>query len=309
MVFTRDLDPDEHVYANPLSSFIQQAGKASRRVFTRLMKKIKQKARERQTRKRHRTPSFVQVPPCPDRRGTSSPTLCDYKAPDTSSHHMTKGSKTVKLYRHQEGNRSYESMSQINPLTRLYVTNPDPTSPVTADDLSTRSNIALKRARRKLPPSHLFRISSGPSRTNWPLEDIPEESIQEPILESTIAETESQDWSLTVGSAQKWQHIDELWFTPTSAETARSPSVPSSNQDQVFAPPTSLPPSSAMYSQSPKGSHFSSEFHPSVIAPIRTLRPTRYRIANLPPRIPSLYFRAGSPFADGDLPWNQTSQF
>lgn len=314
MVSTRDLDPDEHVYANWVSDLIQQVGKALRRCLSQLLKEAKSKVRARWARRKNK-PSFVQLPPWQYRRRTPSPKLCGHnyhQVSEISSHQETKSPDSSNIYCRPQVNKSSESMPQINPLPRLYVTNPDPpTPPATDDGLSTRSNISITKYGGHLPPSNSFKVASCSNRLKktsrtgrprGPLENIPEE----PIPASLSAGTEIPGLLLSAQGTQVQRvgHIDELWFTTIPAETPGSllvSSSSSSRQDEVFAPSTWLSPSLHVHPQSSEGD----PPHLSAIAPIRSLRPSRSRRLSFPPRIPSLYFRAGSPFADGNFPWDQ----
>lgn len=309
MVFTRDLDPDEHVYANPVSNFLQQVGKASGRFLSKVLKRIKHRVQARQARKKYRPPSFVQLSPSHCGRRSPSPELHTYHEPlveETSSCQGMRKPESSKIYSHREANKSYESMAQINPLTRLYVTNPDEPTPRTAvDNWSDSSCISTTRAKREitLPTSFKKKFRSiRPSRPRRPLENIPEES--------TSTNFGSVDLPPSVESVppQRVHNIDELWFTTSSTDAQGSYpmcSSPYSSQDPVFTPSASLSSSYAAYLRPPGEETTCENSRMGIDVPIRSLRSSRGRRLSVPPRIPSLYFRAGSPFADQNLPWNR----
>lgn len=311
MVFARDLDPDEHVYANPVSSFLQQVGKASGRLLSKAVKEIKHRIQTHQARRKHRPPTFVQLPPRHCERSGPSSELRDYNYPpvtDTSSCRGIRKPEFTNIYRHPEGNKSYESMAQINPLPRLYVTNPDVQRPRTAaDNLSDSSSISVTRNKGHIQRPTSFKRSPRPiqpSRSNRPLADIPEEPIS--------ANFDCVDLPLSLEGTpfQRLHNIDELWFTASSSETPESASMyfsPYSNQGPVFTSSASLSSSQAACSKSQNDIIPLKNSQLDIDAPIRTLRSSRGRRLSFPPRIPSLYFRAGSPFADQNLPWNRLS--
>lgn len=314
MAFSQDLDSDEHVYANPVSSFLQHVGKASGRFLSKAVKEIKHQIQARKSRKMHHPRSFVQLPPRHCGRKTPSPEVPDYNRPlvaDTSSCQETRKPESTNIYHHREGNKSYESMAQINPLTRLYVTNPDVPTPRTAEDnLSISSSISTTRSNGHIKqPTSLKRTLRPirPSRSRRPLADIPEE------FSSTDFGSVDLPLSVERTPPQRVHNIDELWFTVSSMDMqGRSPPVFSSlylNQDPAFTPSSSFSSSQAACLQPPEPAVTPTNSRTGIDAPIRTLRSSRGRRLSFPPRIPSLYFRAGSPFADRNLPWNRLNNF
>jgi hypothetical protein len=312
MVFTRP-HPDKHVYANPLSDILQQVGIGLTGFLSELLKRAKLKFRARQARRKDKSPLFVQPSPWHQRRRTPSPKLRDSNYPQVPGQ-GTIAPYSFNIYRGPQANKSYESMPQINPLPKLHVTNPDsPTSSAMDDGWSTGYNISIPDSRGHLLPYNSFTVAPWPrlkktsrvhrhGRPRRPVENITEASITG--LDSSGADSLELPISTQGMNAHRVGHIDELWFTTVPAETPGSPLVcssPSSSQDHVFRSSTWLPPSWLVNLQSIEDD----SPHLSVVAPIRGLEPSTTRRFSVPPRIPSLYFRAGSPFADGNFPWNQ----
>ncbi|OOQ89015.1 hypothetical protein PEBR_10270 [Penicillium brasilianum] len=313
MVFTRP-HPDKHVYANPLSDILQQVGIGLTECLSELLKKTKSKFRGHLARRKDKPPSFVQLPPWHQRHGTPSPKLRDSNFPQVPGRGTT-APYFPNIYRGPQVNKSYESMPQINPLPKLHVTNPDPpTSPAMNDGWSTRPNISIPNSGGHLLPSNSFTMAPWPNRLKRPnrvrrhgrprspLENI----TKAPITQLNPSGTDCLELPISTQgmNAQRVRHIDELWFTTVPAETPGSPLVcssPSSSQDHIFTSSTWLPPSWHVNLQSIEDN----SPHMSVVPPIQSLGPSTTQRFSVPPRIPSLYFRAGSPFADGNFPWDQ----
>lgn len=311
MVFSRGVDPDEHVYANPVSSFLQQVGKASGKFLSKLVKEVKYRVRARQARKKHRPPSHVQLSSQPKGRRSPRPEPGNYdshRLQDTLSRHRKKGSTPAKLYHSQQRSRTYESTSQTNPQTMLHSTSPGlPMSHPTTEGQSSRSSISITETTRQIPQATATKSSLRRSRPNWPLKDIPEVLMPGSIT----VRTERLDLPLSADDvhARGVQHADELWFTSMPAEIPDSPLfslTPCSSQDQDSASSVSLPLTQHVNPQASGRNFTSPDSHQGVVAPVPSLKPSRSSGISCPPRIPTLYFRPGSPFAGGNFPWGQT---
>ncbi|KAJ5177227.1 uncharacterized protein N7482_003104 [Penicillium canariense] len=138
MAFKGDAHPDAHVYANPVSNVLQQAGKASQRLLSMMSKKARRWFKARSRRKYGMPPGWEPV----SRQGRSNLARRRTPSPEPSSQRVNRSRRSVHP---QDGRR-----------VRFRLPNPDLSpSSSTVDQQST------------IPPSLL---RSNPSLVNIELE-------------------------------------------------------------------------------------------------------------------------------------------
>lgn len=309
MAFIRDVDSDKHVYANPVASFLQQVGKASRRYLSKLVKELKTKVQARRGCKKDKPPSHMQRSPRPKGRQYPPPEPCNHKfhpVRDRLYRQRTEGPELTSPHRRSQRNRSYESISHRDTLTILQATNPGlPTIPATADGQSTGARTAITKAIKQIRPNDATKDSLYPGRPRLSFKDIPEVLMPGSIA----ARTEQLGLPFCAANmhAREMQDKDELWLSTIPEELPGSPLssfTPRSSQDQDSVSSVAFHPTQPVKSQISERQKFNSQgSHLAVNAPILGGRPFRSTRMKFPPRIPSLYFRPGSPFAGGNFPW------
>ena len=251
----------------------------------------------------------MQRSPRPKGRQCPPPEPCNHEVHplrDRMYRQRTEGPELTSPHRMSQRNRSYESISHRDTLTMLHATNPDlPTIAATADGPSTGSRTAITKAIRQIPSDDAAKGSLCPGRPHWSFKDIPEILMPGSIA----ARTEQLGLPFYADNmdAREMQQIDELWLTTIPEELSGSPlssCTARSSQDQDSISSVAFRPTLTVKSRISERQKFTSPG--SNLAnnpPILGVMPFRSTRMAFPPRIPSLYFRPGSPFAGVNLPW------
>ena len=233
----RDTRVEYHVYANPASQLLHQAGQASKRQISRFGKGIRRSS-QRLTHcgKCRRRPSlmvFLKLPVTRDSRvleseqeprlksGPDSLAPCPALALNTDSISCLPDDKLTRLRRE---NKSCEDLSQINPLPKLRVTNPDLPSTIALGDhdpyegtysASTQQSLDRLRniSKNLIHDGHMHPLSKDPA----------EGGLTELDSETRTAQEQELEWPRSWHDGSTYSRPDtyELWL-PESV--SRSPS-------------------------------------------------------------------------------------
>lgn len=308
-IHIQDVDSDKHVYANPVASFLQQVGKASRRGLSKLVKELKTKVQARRGCKKDKPPSHMQRSPRPKGPQYPPPAPCHHEfhpIRDRLYRQRTGIPKLTIPHHGSQCNRSNESISPGDSLTMLHATCPSlPTIPATAYSQFTGSPAANIKAIRQIPPNDATKYSLYPGRPRLSFKDIPDVLMPGSIAMRT--EQLGRPCCAVNMHARKMQDKDGLWLTTIPNELPGSPlssCTPRSSQDQDSVSSIAFRTIQPVKLQISERQQFTSpDSHQGANSTILGVRPFRSTRMSFPPRIPSLYFRPGSPFASGDFPW------